>query len=459
MLLNFLLFYFFLSKVLPDLLRELDAMDSRQRLTSLIEGVLAANIFDWGSRACVELYQDGTILDIYKRARKTVSKRPWRVDEFDRLASAWFASDRRSEMGTNNGHHHRHHPHTGQGNLDGAEEESEGGSTGGGYRSRAHSAQEGVLVTSRVGGGSGSDHPASLPTKHRRSPTSPSRNSIREGEPEYGCRSNELSSSHSIHETTTLSSSVPIMEDDGVGWRDVRFFYRRALLFVDNSGADIVLGMLPLARELLRRGCEVVLVANSLPAINDVIVTELEKLVEECALLCPLLAEARQEAMWARAGCSGQVPPPLTVEDWSDLNSNSVHNGVNPNVMRVPPLYVVGSGQGGPCLDLRRVSRDLADASQGADLIVIEGMGRAIHTNLRTSFRCDCLKLAMVKNERLAKRLFGGQLYDCACIFEPRVVPRGDLVPRGVGGEGMSIRAANGASGGHHRRARSIPSV
>lgn len=33
--------------------------------------------------------------------------------------------------------------------------------------------------------------------------------------------------------------------------------HRRALLFVDNSGADIVLGMLPLARELLRRGTEV----------------------------------------------------------------------------------------------------------------------------------------------------------------------------------------------------------
>ncbi|KAK7268542.1 hypothetical protein RIF29_21243 [Crotalaria pallida] len=32
--------------------------------------------------------------------------------------------------------------------------------------------------------------------------------------------------------------------------------HRRALLFVDNSGADIVLGMLPLARELLRRGTE-----------------------------------------------------------------------------------------------------------------------------------------------------------------------------------------------------------
>lgn len=33
--------------------------------------------------------------------------------------------------------------------------------------------------------------------------------------------------------------------------------YKRALFFVDNSGADVVLGMLPLARELLRRGTEV----------------------------------------------------------------------------------------------------------------------------------------------------------------------------------------------------------
>lgn len=39
--------------------------------------------------------------------------------------------------------------------------------------------------------------------------------------------------------------------------------HRRALLFVDNSGADIVLGMLPLARELLRRGFEVSLVVSN----------------------------------------------------------------------------------------------------------------------------------------------------------------------------------------------------
>ncbi len=39
--------------------------------------------------------------------------------------------------------------------------------------------------------------------------------------------------------------------------------HRRALLFVDNSGADIVLGMLPLARELLRRGTEVSLLISN----------------------------------------------------------------------------------------------------------------------------------------------------------------------------------------------------
>lgn len=33
--------------------------------------------------------------------------------------------------------------------------------------------------------------------------------------------------------------------------------HKRALLFVDNSGADVILGMLPLAREFLRRGTEV----------------------------------------------------------------------------------------------------------------------------------------------------------------------------------------------------------
>jgi type II pantothenate kinase len=44
-------------------------------------------------------------------------------------------------------------------------------------------------------------------------------------------------------------------------------------------------------------------------------------------------------------------------------------------------------------------------------------MGRAIHTNLRTSFKCDTLKLAMIKTARLAVKLYGGNLYDCMCAF------------------------------------------
>ena len=38
------------------------------RLTSILEGALAANIFDWGARDTVALYKDGTILEIYRHA-------------------------------------------------------------------------------------------------------------------------------------------------------------------------------------------------------------------------------------------------------------------------------------------------------------------------------------------------------------------------------------------------------
>lgn len=46
-------------------------------------------------------------------------------------------------------------------------------------------------------------------------------------------------------------------------------------------------------------------------------------------------------------------------------------------------------------------------------------MGRAIHTNLRAEFSCDAVKLAMIKNGRLAHKIFKGKLYDC--VFAVRV--------------------------------------
>ena len=47
--------------------------------------------------------------------------------------------------------------------------------------------------------------------------------------------------------------------------------------------------MVPLARELLRMGSEVVMVANSLPAINDVTCAELRTLLESLCEVCPVL--------------------------------------------------------------------------------------------------------------------------------------------------------------------------
>ena len=55
---------------------------------------------------------------------------------------------------------------------------------------------------------------------------------------------------------------------------------------------------------------------------------------------------------------------------------------------------------------------------QGADLIVIEGMGRAVHTNMEATFCCDVLKVAVIKNKWLANR-FGGDMFAVMFRFEP----------------------------------------
>ena len=236
--------------VLPDLLAEIDSLDDDERLLSIVEGVLAGNIFDWGSQGTLNLYRNGTILEIYRKARSTVN-RPWAIDDYDALRQRF-----------------------------------------------------------------------------------------------NGARADP---------------------------------YRKALLFCDNSGADIILGMLPFARELLKRGTSVVLVANSLPAINDITADELNDILRDAARL-------------------------------DDQIGDAVRSGA---------LSVVSSGAGSPCLDFRRLSNDVCVAARDADLVVLEGMGRAVHTNYRAQFSCDTLKLAMIKNQRLANALFGpdGKMWDCVCAF------------------------------------------
>lgn len=156
--------------------------------------------------------------------------------------------------------------------------------------------------------------------------------------------------------------------------------HKCAAVFVDNSGVDIILGILPFVRQLLKRRTHVLLCANSTPALNDITAQELEEVMWRVAEVCPVVREAR--------GCG--------------------------------MLRVMGSGQGSPCLDLRKLDGDLCTAisEENVDLVVIEGMGRALHTNLKARLSCECLKVAVVKNQWLADRL-GGPIFSVICVYEP----------------------------------------
>jgi len=79
-------------------------------------------------------------------------------------------------------------------------------------------------------------------------------------------------------------------------------------------------------------------------------------------------------------------------------------------------LMVVNSGSDVPVMDLSSISPELAYAAEDADLVVLEGMGRGIETNLYAQFKCDSLKIGMVKHKEVAEFL-GGRLYDCVIKF------------------------------------------
>jgi damage-control phosphatase, subfamily II, stand-alone protein len=186
-----------------------------------------------------------------------------------------------------------------------------------------------------------------------------------------------------FHDTLSGLKPRPWLIDDLDRWldcyRDGRP-HRHTLIFVDNAGPDVVLGMIPFARDLLIRGASVILTANSTPTLNDVTHDELTVLVDRIAALdAPLRAALSQQR-----------------------------------------LKLVASGNGVPLIDMTRISLQLAEAmrQQPIDLLVIEGMGRAVESNLDARFTCDTLKLAMVKDRGVAEAL-GGTLYDLVLRFEP----------------------------------------
>ena len=63
-----------------------------------------------------------------------------------------------------------------------------------------------------------------------------------------------------------------------------------------------------------------------------------------------------------------------------------------------------------------QVSPALAKACEDCDLVILEGMGRAIETNLNAQFSCSALRLGMIKHPEVAQCL-NGRLYDVVCKF------------------------------------------
>ncbi|KTF72587.1 hypothetical protein cypCar_00043558, partial [Cyprinus carpio] len=160
-----------------------------------------------------------------------------------------------------------------------------------------------------------------------------------------------------------------------LSWEQRQFTLVKGLL----AGNVFDWGAKAVSEELLIRGTEVVLASNSGPALNDVTNSELQILTERIAAMDPVIHTALKEDR----------------------------------------LALVQNGSSSPCLDLSRLDKVLATVvrERGTDLVIIEGMGRAIHTNYYAMLSCESLKLAVIKNSWLAERL-GGKIFSVVFKYE-----------------------------------------
>ena len=182
----------------------------------------------------------------------------------------------------------------------------------------------------------------------------------------------------------------PWPEDDFDAWcgriLSARPAYRHVLFFVDNAGADVVLGCIPLARELVTSGSRVTLAANSEPSLNDVTIDELN---------AALAAIGRVDERIRRAVAAGRI-------------------------------RTVASGCATPVIDLSDITDACNEASYDADLLILEGMGRAVETNRSARFTCDVLKIALIKDPFVAEKL-GVPLFSPTWVFHTGDGRRGGL--------------------------------
>ena len=115
----------------------------------------------------------------------------------------------------------------------------------------------------------------------------------------------------------------------------------------------------------------------------------------------------------------------LTANERPTLNDMTIHDVSAwwPRIVQVEPSFGnlpidrVSSGTGEPLIDLLGVSAELNRAAADADLVILEGMGRGVESNIDATFTCDALNLAMLKDAKVAERI-GGKLYDVVCQFK-----------------------------------------
>ena len=148
--------------------------------------------------------------------------------------------------------------------------------------------------------------------------------------------------------------------------------HRKAVFFIDNAGSDFLLGAMPMMRWMAMRGTHVILAANERPTLNDMTIHDVN--------------------IW-----------------WPRIIA------AEPSLAKLP-IERISTGTGEPLIDLQGVSPELNAAAADADLVILEGMGRGVESNLDAEFSCDAMNLAMIKDVMIAMRN-SGKLFDVICRY------------------------------------------
>jgi len=147
------------------------------------------------------------------------------------------------------------------------------------------------------------------------------------------------------------------------------------VVFADNAGADMILGVVPFVRQVLdaKEDARVIIAANERPSLNDVTASEVEALIQALASYDVMVPKDR--------------------------------------------IRVLSTGTAAPLIDLSNVDECFAAACREVDAIVLVGMGRGIESNWSAAMTCPTLRVALVKDPQVARSVRGA-VFDAVVRFD-----------------------------------------